>query len=295
MLAPLFAFLAASPLARAQDEPIGHNQVVIVLDGSGSMEGKMPDGKSKMHAAKAALHQVVLNLPQDTHVGLLVFSSNADGWAYPLGPRNDTALSVAIDGAKAGGGTPLGAYIKKGADALLDKRAEEHNYGTYRLLVVTDGEATDSRLMMRYAPEVVARGIRFDVIGVAMAKSHTLKNLADSYRAADDSEQLVRAVSAVFAEIDASDSADLQGEVFEVLDGLPDPVALAMIEALTSSAYLNQPLGEKPPAPKRLESPPAPVSEPAPEGPPPACGSVPLPPQGAVFLGLGWLFLRRRR
>jgi len=54
-------------------------------------------------------------------------------------------LKKAIDPISHGGRTPLGQYMKIGADALLAKKEKQHNYGSYRLLVVTDGEASDQR------------------------------------------------------------------------------------------------------------------------------------------------------
>jgi len=94
---------------------------------------------------------------------LLVFSAKGveTDWLYPLGPRDDAKLMQAIDRPQPGGGTPLGAYLKKGTDRLLEERAKQFGYGTFRLLVVTDGEAGDKELVERYTPEVIARGIKW--------------------------------------------------------------------------------------------------------------------------------------
>ena len=104
------------------------DNVVIVLDGSGSMAGSLPGSKmNKMTAAKAALKQVLKSVPESTHIGLLVFSAKGveTDWIYPLGPRDDAKLMQAIDRPQPGGGTPLGAYLKKGTDRLLEERAKQ--------------------------------------------------------------------------------------------------------------------------------------------------------------------------
>src|SRR5688572_14682498 len=122
---------------RAQE---AHDNVVIVLDASGSMNGALPGSKlNKMAAAKVALKEVLKKIPQSTRLGLLVFSARnlQDDWVYPLGPRNDAELFKAIDLPLPGRGTPLGQYIKIGADRLLEERAKQFGYGTFRLLVVT--------------------------------------------------------------------------------------------------------------------------------------------------------------
>ena len=122
LLAIGLSYLAAST-ALAQEAA---DNVVIVLDASGSMSAQLPGaGKDKMSAAKAALKEVLKSVPQETHIGLLVFSARGanNDWFYPLGPRDDAKLMQAIDRPMPGGNTPLGKYIKIGADRLLEERA----------------------------------------------------------------------------------------------------------------------------------------------------------------------------
>src|ERR1044071_2164026 len=224
-----------------------HDNVVIVLDASGSMkEALSGTGVSKMTAAKTAIKTVLQKVPPSTHVGLLVFSALnvKEDWVYPLGPRNDELLVRALDGLEAHGGTPLGHYIKKGADRLLEERARQFGYGTYRLLVVTDGEAQDQNLVEAYTPDVMSRGITLDVIGVGMKQDHTLARKTHSYRRANDPASLNRAITEVFAEIGSAATDTTQAEAFELLAPLPGEVAAAMIQALSSSG--NHPIGTKP-------------------------------------------------
>lgn len=249
------------------------DNVVIVLDSSGSMAGPLPGSNlKKMTGAKAALKQVLKSVPQDTHIGLLVFSANgaATDWLYPLGPRDDARLMEAIDRPEPGDGTPLGKYLKKGADRLLQERAKQFGYGSFRLLVVTDGEAEDPHTVERYTPEIIARGITVDVIGVAMNQRHTLATRVHSYRSANDPASLKRAVAEVFAEVGGSGNDVAGVEAFAELKPIPGEVAQAMIQALSSSG--NQPIGERPQAAANTTS----VAAPPPTTPPP---TAPPPPQ----------------
>ena len=127
--------------------------VVVVLDDSGSMGELMRSDKNmtKMIAAKAGLKTVLGTLPSDSKVGILCLNR---GWVYPLALVDREAVAAAIDNVEQGGGTPLGQNLKTGADALLDERRKEH-YGTYRLLIVTDGEAQDNNLIEKYLPDAV--------------------------------------------------------------------------------------------------------------------------------------------
>mgnify|MGYP001590337655 CR=1 FL=1 len=231
-------------------EGLDHNNVVIVLDASGSMDSVMStseDGTSvnKMDAAKIALLEVLKQVPGETHIGLLVFSASniSDPWVYPLGPRDDHLLKEAVMKPDPSGGTPLGKYIKIGADTLLEQREKQFGYGTYRLLIVTDGEAQDKRLVEKYVPEAMSRGITLDVIGVGMVRTHTLATKVHSYRNANDPASLKKAIADVFAEV-ADDSSDSTGEdAFAELAAIPHEAAASMLKVLATSG--NHPLGTK--------------------------------------------------
>ncbi|MEM6533741.1 MAG: vWA domain-containing protein [Myxococcota bacterium] len=239
--------LCAGGTANAQE---AYDSIVIVLDGSGSMDGTMGNGQTKMAAAKNALKAVLANAGESTHIGILAFGSVGPGrWIYPLSRIDDRQrLNAAINRLDAAGGTPLGDCIKQGADALLDDRQTKFGYGSSTLLVITDGEANDPWFVDEYAPEVVARGIRLDVIGVAMKKDHTLARTAHSYRRANDPKALERAVSNVIAEVTAQSSDAAPGEgAFELAAAFDSEMALQVIGALANSG--NHPIGEEPPAP----------------------------------------------
>ncbi len=250
------------PVAFAQEAA---DNVIIVLDGSGSMSRPLPGSNmDKMTAAKVALKEVLKSVPQETRIGLLVFSANGvdSDWVYPLGPRDDARLIQAIDRPIPNNGTPLGAYIKKGADRLLEERAKQFGYGTFRLLVVTDGEATDGQLTERYTPEVIARGITVDVIGVAMSQRHTLATKVHSYRSATDPASLKRAIAEVFGEIGGRGNDVTDSEAFAELKSIPSEIAMTMIQALSSSG--NYPIGERPRPSPGVATPPSPQSSVAP-------------------------------
>lgn len=224
--AVLLAACVLGSTARAQQN------VVIIFDDSGSMDDRMQGGERRIDAAKRALTSVLDSLPAETNVGVLALNSSANGsnWIIPLGPLTTADWRQNVARLQAVGGTPLGEYLKVGADALLEARAEQV-YGEFRLLVISDGEANDQWLVDDYLPQILARGLRVEAIGVDMAGDHSLATEVHAYRRADDDVSLERAISEVFAETspddqDASDS-------FEMLEGLPDGFADEAIAALT--------------------------------------------------------------
>jgi hypothetical protein len=263
----ILPWVAAAAFGDATAEPVYADNVVIVLDGSGSMREDMRTGNlTKLAAAQQALHQVLAQLPQTTHVGVLAFSTaSKKDWLVPLGPQDPAQIKSAIDGLKANGGTPLARYMKIGADRLLEQRQNQYGYGTYRLLVVTDGEAEHARTVNRYTADIIARGITVDVIGVNMKKDHTLATRVHSYRRADDPAALRTAIAEVFAEVastNASDDADT--ETFATIAPLPNEIATAMLQALATSG--NEPIGTQRAADSAATS-----------TPPSGTGTAPLP------------------
>ena len=227
------------------EQAVDRDNVVILLDGSGSMADKM-GSQVKMDAAKQAIVEVLKTVPESTQVGLLAFSrgTRRDGWVYPLGARDDPALLQALEPVRAGGGTPLGEFIKIAADRLMEQREAQLGYGSYRLVVVTDGQATDTGKMRRFAPEVVSRGIVMDVIGVDMRQDHQLATLAHSYRTADDADSLQTALREVLGELSGGGTDTAGEEAFAVIQGLPDGIAATVLASLAVGN--NSAIGENP-------------------------------------------------
>lgn len=221
--------------------------VVVILDNSGSMNEQMQSGGTRIAAAKTALLKVLDQTPPGASVGVLLLNAGPNGkWLVPLGPVDKTAIQAAVADLRADGGTPLGGSMKGAADALLKQR-ETQRYGDYKLLIVSDGEATDQPLVDRFLPEIQARGLLIDVIGVDMGREHSLATRASTYRNASDPKSLEQAISAVvLGESGASGTGDAGESDFELLASLPTEMASASLVALTNLA--NDPVGESRPA-----------------------------------------------
>ena len=224
-----------APLIRAEVQVT--DNVIVVVDASGSM-GTPMGGTDRMSVAREALKQVLGQVPESTHIGVLVFPRG--DWVYPLGSRAEQRLNTAIDSIRSGGGTPLGSYMKRGADALLKARKKQFGYGTYRLLVVTDGEANDRNLVEGYTPDIISRGITIDVIGVDMESEHTLATKVHTYRSADNPDSLRQAITEVFAEVSSADTGQTDEDAFELIADLPKQTASEMLKSLSTTG--NDPI-----------------------------------------------------
>ena len=216
--------------------------VVVVLDDSGSMKENMKTDRgqmSRMDAAKLALETVIDTLDDETQLGLLLLNGArpTEHWLIPLGKLEKRSAKAKIESIRAHDGTPLGAAMRTGVTELLEVRAKQI-YGHYRLLVVTDGEATDADLLAKVFPDLVSRGISIDVIGVDMKADHSLSTRAHSYRRASDAESFKKAVQEVFAETGSDNGvAD-----FDMIGQLSEELARESLAALT--LVNNEPVKE---------------------------------------------------
>ena len=248
--------------------------VAVVLDDSGSMGEPMPGARgSKMDAAKVALTEAFAALPDSARVGLFTlnntWSRDGDGGAaretgheaFAVGEVPPAEAAAAVREVVPGGGTPLGERLREAADALRAARAT-HKYGAYRLLVVTDGEATDRELLDAVVPRALGAGLAVDVIGVAMAGDHTLATRVDRYRSADDPAALSAALAEVLAESPGTAGAgdpDDGGAAsdYDLIAPLPDAAATAALAALEADDA----------APLAVDAPAPPAAPPAPRVP----------------------------
>ena len=211
-----------------------NDYVVIVLDDSGSMREVMQrDRRSRIDAAKSSLIKVIEQITPGTNVGLLLLNGARanNHWFIPVGPVNQKQAIERIGSLQANGGTPLGEALRIASDELLSIRSKKI-YGTYRLIVVTDGEASDQVLLDQYLPDILSRGILIDAIGVDMRGNHSLATRVHSYRRADDQASLSSAIQEIMAERSGTDQAGDQ-EDFAMLDGLGDLDVAEVLKALS--------------------------------------------------------------
>lgn len=234
--------IATLCLAFSTTPLIAQDNVVIVLDDSGSMNESMRNGGTRMEAAKSAIAAVLKQFRNDTKLGVLLLNGarSKEHWIIPLERLSVETATRLVKALKADGGTPLGDRIREGADALLKLR-EKQIFGNYRLLIVTDGEANDAKLLAAYLPDVLSRGIIVDAIGVDMKQDHSLATQVHSYRRADDQAALQKAVQEVFAERDdsaGSNSAD-DFSLLEAIDSATAKEVISLIAKPNNSAIVG--------------------------------------------------------
>ncbi len=122
--------------------------IMLVLDSSGSMKAKLPDGTSRMDAAKSAVAQLVSTLPADTALALRAYGHQSPQSAKNckdsalLTPFDDVSKNKAAVIAKAlslqpQGYTPITYALTLAAEELASQEAPSHV-----VVLVSDGKET---------------------------------------------------------------------------------------------------------------------------------------------------------
>ena len=180
----------------------------FAFDMSGSMDEKC-SGKRKIDGAKEAVTRFMKNIPDDVNIGLMLFGTRSgEGFAetLPIGSGNKDKFLRIIDSLKPGGETPLGEALLASVDKITEQYKKQLGYGTYRIIIITDGEQTgiDLKQPCNYLAQHGFIGLYS--IGLCMKSSHTLKKYSLSYRDANNYEELEQALVEATAESDVFDA-----------------------------------------------------------------------------------------
>ena len=141
----MLASAALSPVAAHAE---GGRSVALVLDASGSMNAKLPDGTTRIDAAKAAVADLVGKLPGDTRLALRVYGHQSPTSAkncrdtallVPFGnvAGNKSAVVAAAQGVRAQGYTPITHSLKLAAEDLAREESASRV-----VVLVSDGRET---------------------------------------------------------------------------------------------------------------------------------------------------------
>ena len=122
--------------------------VALVLDASGSMNIRLPDGATRIDAAKAAAADLIGKLPADTRLALRAYghqsptqARNCQDTALLIGfdaaARNGSAAVAAARGLRAQGYTPITHVLKLAAEDL-----SKESTASRVVVLVSDGKET---------------------------------------------------------------------------------------------------------------------------------------------------------
>ncbi|MCB2217842.1 vWA domain-containing protein [Desulfofustis glycolicus] len=159
--AVLMLFIAREPLVAVQGaQPPSSTNIFFILDASGSMWGQV-EGKAKIVIAKEVMSGLVLELPDDTVVGLVVYGHRHKGDCddvqelIALGPVNKDGMISVIQGLNAIGKTPISRSVRLTAERI------RHLENQTTIILVSDGKETCDPDPCALVRELKASGINF--------------------------------------------------------------------------------------------------------------------------------------
>ncbi|CAG1014708.1 MAG: VWA domain-containing protein [Rhizobiaceae bacterium] len=143
----LVAAVALASIASAQTCNIADRSVALVLDASGSMNARLPNGESRMDVARRAIKGVASILPAEAQVSLWLYGAQSPRaekdcrdthLAVAFGPASagGAAIAQVADGATAQGYTPIAFSLERAADEFLPDAKERV------IVLVSDGKET---------------------------------------------------------------------------------------------------------------------------------------------------------
>jgi len=155
---------------RAQSCNTADRSVLLILDASGSMLARLPNGESRIEIARRAIKGVAAQVPAQAQLSLRLYGAQSaarqkncqdTNVAVPFGPAGAAsgAIAVAVDGANAQGYTPI-AYSLQEAAKDFPAVAKERV-----IVLVSDGKETCQGDPAVAAKALAASGITVHTIG----------------------------------------------------------------------------------------------------------------------------------
>ncbi|MGB0695589.1 MAG: vWA domain-containing protein [Rhodospirillaceae bacterium] len=186
--------------------PLAEN-LFLIVDGSGSMlNAGCSDGRPKIDVARESILRFIDTVPETTNLGLLMFDARGHNLWSTLETNNREDIRTAINDMQADGGTPLGIALDYVMGQLRGQAALQRGYGDYRVVVVTDGEASDEFKLNSVMNELLDTPVMLYTVGFCIDENHALNIPGQTfYAAATSPQELERGLNAVLAESEAFD------------------------------------------------------------------------------------------
>lgn len=186
--------------------------MLVILDGSDSMNSPAGDGRTRLEAAKDALGELLGAVPSGARVGLRVYGSEVSGvtrsvgckdtkLVVPVGPLDKASFKEKVDALEGKGRTPIGR-------SLLEAPSDLGSSGRRTVVLISDGgDNCAPPPPCSAARQVARRGLDLSISVVGLQVNprvrRQLQCIAEAgggtYVDANDPEALRRELLAAFA------------------------------------------------------------------------------------------------
>ena len=194
-------------------ETVGRDNIVIVVDRSGSMADRVCEGDGSLSDNTiSALQSFIPNIPESTAVGYVDFGSGVE-IRVPLGIDNRRSLmDAAANHSSDMGGTNLTDAVEVAYGMLEQQALIQSSTGTYRMVIVTDGAANSGRTLSAALDRVNTTPVEVMTAGFCIGENHILNQPMDTvYVPASNVTQLVTFLTASLQQESPDFILDFQG------------------------------------------------------------------------------------
>jgi hypothetical protein len=157
-------------VAQAQSCNTADRSVLLILDSSGSMNAKLPNGETRIAVAQRAIKGVAGFIPAQAQLSLRMYGAQSAARqkncqdthvAVPFGPAGDSsgAITAAVDGVTAQGYTPIALSLQQAANDFPAGAKERV------IVLVSDGKETCQGDPVVAAKALAAKGITGHTVG----------------------------------------------------------------------------------------------------------------------------------
>jgi hypothetical protein len=180
----LIALGVALP-ASAQSCNTADRSVLLVLDASGSMNARLPNGETRFEVARRAVKGVASFIPSKAQVALRLYGAQSPARSkncqdstlavrFAAAETNGNAITAAVDGAKAQGYTPIALSLQQASGDFPDGAQQRV------IVLVSDGKETCQGDPVVAARALAAQKIIVHAVGfiVDTAARGQLQNIA---------------------------------------------------------------------------------------------------------------------
>ena len=161
---------AQPSVSLAQSCNTADRSVLLILDASGSMNAKLPNGETRIAVAQRAIKGVAGFVPAEAQLSLRMYGAQSPSsrkncqdthLAVPFGAAsaNGSAITTNVDGAKAQGYTPIGYSLGQAANDFPAEAKERV------IVLVSDGKETCQGDPVVAAKALAAKGITVHTVG----------------------------------------------------------------------------------------------------------------------------------
>ncbi|HEX9830107.1 MAG TPA: VWA domain-containing protein [Thermodesulfobacteriota bacterium] len=201
-------FLCFNNSLQAQPEESSGDNVLFILDSSGSMAGQL-EGKAKIDVAKEVMTNLIKELPDGVKVGLEVYGHRSKGDCndievmVPIGEVDKEALIKKIESMHPKGKTPIAKSLEMAGEQLQAMEEET------TVVLVSDGEETCEGDPCVLTQSLKEKGIKVKVhvvgFDVGDKEKEQLSCIAEAgggrYFTAKNADQLKEALAEVKKEV----------------------------------------------------------------------------------------------